>query len=70
MSDDIFIRLKANAEKDIIGKDVGIAKAILSNRYMNLVLEDEKDKTRTNARLCAVVKIDDFRKVVEVVEWI
>lgn len=66
---DIFLKLKQNAEKDILGRDFKIAQSLLSSRYMEIVVHEPNKAYEPCKRLRVQVIVDDFNKVVEIVGW-
>lgn len=66
---DIFLKLKKNAEKDILGKDIKVAKSLLSGRYMEIQIHDPHKPYEPCKRLRVQVAVDDFNKVVEIIGW-
>lgn len=69
MSHDIFLKLKKNAEKDILGRDFKIAQSLLSSRYMEIAIHEPNKVYEPCKHLRVQVIVDDFNKVVEIVGW-
>lgn len=67
---DIFLKLKHNAEKDILGKDFGVAQALLRGRYMEVVKYENHMKHPNTKRMCVQVEVDEFNKIIEIVGWL